>query len=80
MHIHGHQMNFNALNPYAAAAETQRKADVRKKLMRSASDIEGLSSAEETDSAGKMMNGQRGQSFTEDEYHPGNSGRGSEFN
>jgi hypothetical protein len=79
MHIHGHQMNFNALNPYAAAAESQRKADVRKKLMRSASDIEGLSSPEEAGSAGRMMNGQRGRSFSEDEYHPSNGGRGSDF-
>jgi hypothetical protein len=79
MHIHGNQMNFNALNPYAAAAETQRKADVRKKLMRSASDIEGISSSEEAGSAGRMMNGSRDHSFTDDEYHAGNFGRGSDF-
>ena len=79
MHIHGHQMNLNALNPYAAAAETERKADVRKKLMKSASNIEGISSLEEAGMVGKMMNGCRGQSFADDEYHAGSSGRDSDF-
>jgi hypothetical protein len=79
MHIHGHQMNFNAINPYGAAADTQRKADVRKKLMKSASDIEGISSPDEAGMVGRMMNGRHGQSFTDDEYHPGNSGRDSDF-
>jgi hypothetical protein len=79
MHIHGQQMNLVALNPYAAAADIQRKADVRKKLMKSANEIEGLASSDETGMAGKMMNRWRGQSFTEDEYHAGNGGRTSDF-
>jgi hypothetical protein len=45
MHIHASQMNINAINPYSAAAEkavaAQRAADVRKKLMKSAQEIEG---------------------------------------
>ena len=79
MHIHGHQMDLNALNPYAAAAESQRKADVRKKLMKSASDIEGISSPDEAGALGRMMNGSRGRSFADDEYHAGGSGRNSDF-
>jgi hypothetical protein len=52
MHIHASQMN---INPYSAAAEkavaAQRAADVRKKLMKSAQQIEG----EVTPEAGLMI-------------------------
>jgi hypothetical protein len=83
MHIHGNQMNLNAINPYSAAAEravaAQKAADVRKKLMGSASDIEGVSSPDEHFMMGQWMGQQHGQSFTEDEYHAGDSGRDSDF-
>jgi hypothetical protein len=52
MHIHGSQMNLNAINPYSAAAEkaaaAQRAADVRKKLLKSASGLEGADCPDET--------------------------------
>jgi|HubBroStandDraft_1064217.scaffolds.fasta_scaffold51793_2 hypothetical protein len=83
MHIHGNQMNFNAVNPWSAAAEraaaTQKAADVRKKLMRSASDIEGVSSPDEPFMVGRLTNQRHGQSFLEDEYSAGDSGRDSDF-
>jgi hypothetical protein len=45
MHVHGNQMNFNALNPYAAAAEkaisAQRATEVRKRLLKGAAEIDG---------------------------------------
>jgi len=51
MHIHASSMDFSAINPYSAAAEkaaaAQRAADVRKKLMKSAGDIEGIASPDE---------------------------------
>jgi len=53
MHIHGNSMTVNAANFYSAtqeekAAAAQRAASVRKKLIKSASDIEGAATPEET--------------------------------
>jgi hypothetical protein len=83
MHIHGNQMNFNATNPYSAAAEravtAQKAADLRKKLMTSGGDMEGVSSSDELFIVGKLMVPSHGQSFTEDEYHAGDSGRDLDF-
>jgi hypothetical protein len=83
MHIHGNQMNLNAINPYSAAAEravaSQRAAAVRKKLMKSAGDIEGVLSPDEHFMVGQWMGQRYGQSFTEDEFHAGDSGRDSDF-
>ena len=83
MHIHNNQMNFNGINPYSAAAErataTQKAADVRKKLIKSSNEIEGVSSPDELFMVGQWMGQQHGQSFTEDEYHAGDSGRDSDF-
>jgi hypothetical protein len=83
LHIHGNQMNFNAINSHSAAAEravaSQRAADVRRKLMKSTSDIEGISSPNEHFMVGQWMGQQNGQSFTEDEFHAGRSGRDSDF-
>jgi hypothetical protein len=82
MHIHGNQMNLNAINPYSAAAEravaAQKAADIRKKLMTSGGGLEGVSTPGEF-MAGQLMVPSHGQSFTEDEYHAGNSGRDSDF-
>jgi hypothetical protein len=82
MHIHGNQMNLNAINPYSAAAEravaAQKAADVRKKLMNSCG-VEGVSSPDEHFMMGQWMSRQNGQSFTEDEFPAGDSGRDSDF-
>jgi hypothetical protein len=83
MHIHGNQMNSNAINPYSAATEravaSQKAADVRKKLMNSGSDVESASSPDEHFMVGQWIGQQHGQSFTEDEFHAGDSGRDSDF-
>jgi hypothetical protein len=83
MHIHGNQMNLTAINPYFAAAEraasAQKAADVRKRLMKSAGDIEGVSSPGETFMVGRMTDPTHGLPITEDEYHAGDLGRDSDF-
>jgi hypothetical protein len=83
MHIHGNQMNLNAINPYSAAAEravaTQKAADVRKKLMKGGADMEGVSSPDEPFTVGWLADPMHGRSFTEDEYHGEDSGRDSDF-
>jgi hypothetical protein len=64
MHIHGSQMNLNAINPYSAAAEkaaaAQRAADVRNKLLKSASDLEGAAGPDETLMLGHWLNSSQG--------------------
>jgi hypothetical protein len=86
MHIHSSQMNLQALNPYSAAAEkaaaTQRAADVRKKLMKSATDIEGISSPDETYLVSQWMDPLQSQIQNppqDDEYHPSTPGKIPEF-
>ena len=84
MHIHGNSMNINAASLYSSAqnektAAAQRAAEVRKKLLRSASDIEGASSPEEAFMIGQWMDGRHSQVQSEDEYHAGASGRDSDF-
>jgi len=60
MHIHGNQMDMNSASLYSAAgaekaAATQKAADVRRKLMKSATDIEGISSPDEAYLVSKWM-------------------------
>ena len=60
MHIHGSFMDMNAsgLCSTAAAekaAATKRAADVRRKLMKSATDIEGISTPDEAYMVSKWM-------------------------
>ena len=83
MHIHGNQMNLNAVNPYSAAAEkaaaAQKAADVRKKLMNSASPIEGISSPDEALMVGKWMVPGQGPVHDDVEYHTSTAGKDSDF-
>ena len=83
MRIHGHRMNLNAVNPYSAAAEkaaaAQRAADVRKKLMKSAADIEGTASPEEAFMLGQWMDSRHSQVESEDQYHASASGKDPDF-
>jgi hypothetical protein len=83
MHIHGSQMNPNAVNPYSAAAEkavaAQRAADVRKKLMKSATDIEGVSSPEEAFMVGQWMDSRHSQVQSQDQYHASAAGKDPDF-
>lgn len=65
MHIHGNQLSLNTVNPYSAAAEkalaAQRAAEVRKKLNKSAGEIEGISNPEEASLFGLWMNSGHGE-------------------
>jgi hypothetical protein len=83
MHIHGSQMNPNAVNPFSAAAEkavaAQRAADVRKKLMKSATDIEGVSSPEEAFMVGQWMDSRHSQVQSQDQYHASAAGKDPDF-
>jgi hypothetical protein len=84
MHIHGNAMNFEVNNiSSAAAAENaaahQRAADVRKKLMKSASDIEGVSSPDEAFLISQWMDSRHSQVMSEDQYHAANEGKDTDF-
>ncbi|MGA2168379.1 MAG: hypothetical protein ABSG62_09210 [Terracidiphilus sp.] len=83
MRIHGNQMNLNAVNPYSAAAEkavaAQRAADVRKKLMKSAADIQGTASPEGAFMLGQWMDSRHSQVESEDQYHACASGKDPDF-
>jgi len=69
MHIQRSQINPNAVNPYSAAAEhalaTQRAAAIRKKLLKSASAIEGASTPEEAFMIGRWMDSRYSQGQNE---------------
>ncbi|MGA2672375.1 MAG: hypothetical protein ABSE99_04025 [Terracidiphilus sp.] len=79
MHIHGSLMNSSAVNPYSAAAEkalaAQRAADVRKKRMKSATEIEGAPSPEEAFMVGQWMDARHSQVLSEDEYNAAVAGK-----
>jgi hypothetical protein len=77
MHIHGSSMSINSINPFSAAA--QRAANVRKKLMKSATDIEGVSSPDETYMIGQWMDARHSQVLSGDEYHAAASGKDPEL-
>jgi hypothetical protein len=69
MHIQRSQMNSNAVNPYAAAAEkamaAQRAATVRKKLIKSARALEGATNPEEAFMIGRWMDSRYSQGRSE---------------
>jgi hypothetical protein len=85
MHVHGTQMNFAPVNPYAAAAEIavakQRAADVRKKLAARASAIEASGDPNQvlliTHWTSAHDNPSLNPSLTGDEYH--SSGKVADF-
>ena len=84
MHIHGNSMTVNAANFYSAtqeerAAAAQRAARVRKKLIRSASEIEGAASLEETLMIGQWVNSQHHQLLSREQYSNSVSGKDPDF-
>ena len=88
MHIHASQMNMNATSLYSAAgaekaAAAQRAADIRRKLMKSASDIEGVPSPDEAFMIGQWMDSRHSQVESPDQnnaqYHAGASGKVPDF-
>jgi hypothetical protein len=83
MHIHAAQMNMNSASLYSAAAAEKaaaaQRADVRKKLMKSASDIDGVSSPDETFMIGQWMDSRHSQVESADRYHTAASGKDADF-
>jgi len=84
MHIHGNSMAVNAANFYSAtqeerAAAAQRAASVRKKLIRSASDLEGMASPEETLLIGQWVNSQHSQVVSGEQNYINISGKDPDF-
>ena len=73
MHIHGNSMSVNAANFYSAtqeerAAAAQRAASVRKKLIKSASEIEVAASPEEILMIGQWMDSRHSQAQNGEQY------------
>jgi hypothetical protein len=77
-------MTVNAANFYSAtheerASAAQRTASVRKKLIRSSSEIEGAASPEETLLIGQWMDSQHSQGQNEEQYPNSASGKDPNF-
>ena len=84
MHIHGNSMAVNAANFYSAtqeerAAAAQRAASVRKKLIRSASELEGMAIPEETLLIGQWVNSQHSQVVSGEQNYINISGKDPDF-
>jgi hypothetical protein len=77
-------MAVNAANFYSVAqnektAAAQRAADVRKKLLKGASESEGAATPEESLLIGQWMDSRHSQVQSEDQYHTAASGKDPEF-
>jgi hypothetical protein len=77
-------MAVNAANLYSAtqeerAAAAQRAANVRKRLIRSASQVEGAASPEETLMIGQWMDSRHSQVENEEQYFNSVSGKDPEL-
>ncbi|MGA2216509.1 MAG: hypothetical protein ABSG51_00380 [Terracidiphilus sp.] len=83
MHIHASQMSFNAVNPYAAAADkaiaAQRAGEVRKKLLKGAAEIDGAPIPAEALLVDRWMSSGGGQTQGENHSQIGVSGRDPEL-
>jgi hypothetical protein len=84
MHIRGNSMSINAASFYSSAqnekaAAAQRAADVRKKLLKGASEIEGATTPEETLLIGQWMDSRHSQVERADQYRASASGKDSDF-
>jgi len=84
MHIHATQMNMNSASLYSAAgaekaAAAQRAADVRRKLVKSASDIEGAPSPDEAFLIGQWIDSRHSQVESAEQYHVATSGKDSDL-
>jgi hypothetical protein len=76
-------MSINAASFYSAAqnektAAAQRAADVRKKLLKGASEIQDASTPEEALLIGQWMDSRHSQVQSQDEYHTTEEGKDSD--
>jgi hypothetical protein len=77
-------MAVNAASFYSAAqgektAAAQRATDNRRKLLKSASEIESAASPEETLMIGQWLDSRHSQVQSEDQYHASAAGKDPEF-
>lgn len=83
MHIHGNSMNINPANFYSAGqnqkAAASRAAEVRKKLLKGAFQIEDGTTPEETLTIRQWTNSPHSRIETQDEYQAGAAGRDTDF-
>jgi hypothetical protein len=83
MHIHGGiNASTSSLHSAAAsesAAAAQRAADVRKKLAKSASEIDATASPEEDFLIGQWLDSRHSQVLSADPYHAAASGKDPDF-
>jgi hypothetical protein len=84
MHIHGNSMSINAANFYAAsqnekADAARRTADVRRKLLKGAAQIEGSATSEETLLISQWTDSRHSQVQSEEQYRTASSGRDPAF-
>ncbi len=83
MHIHGNSMNINPASFYssgnAEAAATQRAADVRKRLLKSAAALDGTVPDDEAMLVNHWLNAHPNQSEAGAEYHSASSGKDSDL-
>lgn len=82
--MHIHSMAVNQANLYSAAqgeraAELQKAADVRKKLLKAASQADAAATPEETLLINHWTDSRHSQVQSEDAYRSAASGRISEF-
>ena len=82
MHIHSMNFNVNSISSAGAAesaAARQRAADVRKKLMSSDTDLDGVSGPDEANLISRWMNAAHAPLPGEDEYHSSTSSKEQDF-
>jgi hypothetical protein len=84
MHIHGNLMNIQEAELYAAAqseraAAARRAAEVRKRLLKSAQNVEGDATPEETLLIGQWLDSRNSQVQSPDQYHASSSGKDPDF-
>jgi hypothetical protein len=83
MHIHDStHLNYTNVNPSASvdnAAARVRAENVRKRLMASANETDGISSPDELNLIGQWMDSRHSQTLPDDEYHAAVEGREPDF-
>jgi len=79
MHIHGNSMSIQSTSFYSASQGEKTAAEVRKRLLKSASGIESGAGSEETPSFGQLMDSRHSQVMTGDEYYTAASGKDPDF-
>lgn len=84
MHIHGNSMNiqtanFNAVGNSERAAASQKAAEVRKRLLKSAANIDADSDPDATLLVGQWLDSRHSQVLSEGEYHSAASGKDPDF-